>query len=178
MAIKVREFIRTHLFKQVSFDHVFMRVERPAWKHKEETRYVSTWEPVKMTKRVGWVVGLRWLQTGFRVPGSSYASPSNDYDDYDPPTFKETDKRKPCVLVMTWPTRKPERVPFDAIEILDEEVPVYSMDASERNLMALQSRDWPRDELGRFTPEPMPMTETAQQVNKHLEGKENRGGTE
>ena len=139
----IRKFADEVMGRQVTFSRVFRRFGLYT-SNRVETYH---WEPVSLGgPKVGWAVGVRWLQRGRRWPGS-YA---------EGPSFEETGARVPCVLVSRWPTHAPEKVPFDDIELVEFEQKLYAWPESERTLVSNQSRGWPRDEKGRFAPEPQP----------------------
>lgn len=152
--MKVRKFIKEYMCRPAVFTQQYRRVERPNWNRREGDRriYVMTWDAFEVKPTTGWVTGLRYLQTGYVDPPF--------YE--DPASFVETGPRKLCVLVTTWPTRNPAKVPLEALEVTETIGEVSAWSDEERRLVALQCKDWPRDEWGRFAPEPMVDNATAE----------------
>lgn len=138
----------------------------------------SQWKTRSIKKRTGWITGLRWLQSGIRIPGSHTGYP--DEDSYEPPYFKQTERPTKCLIVVFWPTEKPVFVPMDGYLTLPEdevermffslsvEVPhrttwrdkitdpdrIKAREKAEervRELLRKESKDFPRDEKGRWT---------------------------
>jgi hypothetical protein len=134
----VRKVVDELMGRQVRYSVYYSRTSHQT----PNRKWLYQWEERKLrVPQVGWVVGLRWLQTGYRVPPS-----------WDEQAFlKETGPRTPCLLVTGWPTRKPVKVPVDAVELLEEPERVYQVDAGERALMASVARRTPRNEKGQFT---------------------------
>ncbi len=62
--------------------------------------YNGRWIPLKCPLWVGWIVGFT-----YRLDGHSEYN-----EDYS--TFVET-SRQPCVLITSWPTKRPVSVPLD-----------------------------------------------------------------
>jgi hypothetical protein len=156
--INMQKFARELMGKQVRFSTFFKRVtvypEERYDKHGRLATPTKTWEvkPLGVLgfyERTGWVVGVRYLQTGVRVEGMG--GPGFDGEgDYDPPTFKETAPRKLAVLVAEEPTSRPLPVPMETIELLMEYVPPRYVDESWRKMVSRESESWPRDAKGRF----------------------------
>lgn len=101
---------------------------------------------------VGWVTGIRRLQEGTIV--SDYlAYPENYHYSY-----LDVTNTIPVLLVTTWPSRKPYYVPLTrgAFEFTDEEPQSGLKWANTpeneryREYMREWSKDFPRDEKGRF----------------------------
>jgi hypothetical protein len=81
------------------------------------------------------------------------------YDSGDPPWFKETGPRTPCLLVVYWPAMKPVKVPLDGYtRVMGDdpvEVPVspgrvYKWTDRERDFYREIAAELPRDAKGRF----------------------------
>lgn len=137
----IRNFADNVMGRQVRYSSYYQRVGRRG--PQGETRY--HWEPRSLPGPcVGWAVGVRWLQQGVRR-GPFWEEQA---------CLVETGPRTPCVLVTRWPTRKPDKVPFDDIELVEIELKLFSWPDSERALVSNQSQEWPRDERGRFKAEP------------------------
>lgn len=116
-----------------------------------ESGSLRLWESNPRSEaRAGWVVGVRWLLNGRRIPGSSTALDFTE--EYDPPYFRETEPRTPCLLVVYWPTMSPVRVPLDGYELsdLEPECPAYSWSDFNRKEMSKIMEDMPRDARGRW----------------------------
>lgn len=77
-----------------------------------ERRWV-TWRSVPHWPRAGWMVGRRWLQTGYTERGTRPYWGIDGYDPGEPPHWRESGPRTPCILVVYWPTYKPACVPLD-----------------------------------------------------------------
>jgi hypothetical protein len=137
--MKIRDFARDFMGRQVAFDQTFHRAQVQA----PDGSWLKTWEAGPTHRRVGWVVGVRWLATGF-----------TERDDYGH-TFIAQGKRIPCYLVTTWPTQEPWRVPPEAVTVLTEPEEPQLMSEAERKFMSEQSQAWARDAKGRFTEEPL-----------------------
>ena len=162
--INLQKFAREMMGKQVRFSKFFKRVtiypenldnpeDRERGRLKSPTR---TWEVKPLgvlgfSERVGWVVGVRYLQTGVRIEGSGYAFTFGDEGDYDPPTFKETGPRKLAVLVAEEPTSRPLPVPLEDLVLVPEYVAPKFVSDSVREFNIRESPGWPRDpKPGRF----------------------------
>lgn len=78
----------------------------------------STWEsfPKEFT---GFIIGRRCLQTGVRHAGYG-GSWELSYSDSEPPYFRETAPRTPCVLVVVDMRKKVEYVPMDGFELIND----------------------------------------------------------
>lgn len=103
--------------------------------------------------RVGWVVGMRWLQEGFLNEGSY-----DEEGDYTRP-WLGVSSTVPCLLVTFWPTKAPVSVPLDGYRIATTERPSYlhgKRDDGYRKLMSDIMKEevvkLRRDEKGRFLP--------------------------
>lgn len=105
------------------------------------------WRRIKITPRAGWVIGYRTIFEGTHQPGGySYASP----DDWEP-SYLEIDNIIPCYLICFWPRYGSQRVPVDAIELGGKPYPSHCPWTEEaRQQLRAFSRDWPRDERGRW----------------------------
>lgn len=115
--------------------------------------------------RPGWVIGRRSLQEGYvnyrSTSGTSFSLLSEPVDE-DPPTLIQKN-RVTALMVTFWPTEKPRFVPLDGfLEYQpgkeDEPWPScwgHTKEENEnwRRLSSDMSRDYPRDEKGRFVPE-------------------------
>lgn len=106
-------------------------------------RLVRKWVEVEnLVTTPGWVVGVKWLQTGYTV-----------YD-HDQACFRETATRTKSLLICYWPGRLPVPVPIHCVE------PVVGVDRKgihppewhddARALMRQGSRRRDRDPRGRF----------------------------
>jgi len=97
--------------------------------------------------RVGWVVGLSWLQTGRSQDGTTWVG------DDEPPEYytylHETARRMPVLLVCYWPGLAPVRVPLDGWRMpVEGERPVSSQRLAweqQSEVMKEQIREWGRD---------------------------------
>lgn len=96
-----------------------------------------SWEECEVSPRAGWVVGFRTLQSGIYKPGYNYE---------DPPYLQVTNTHS-VVCVSFWYTFKPVYVPLSGF--VTGGVPYYMTD-SERVLLSGMSKEWDRDEKGRF----------------------------
>jgi len=83
---------------------------------------LSEWQKQWMCKEVvlecpmrGWVVGLRWLQTGFPVSPVFTKGYFDTCDEYEPGYFAEDKPRTLCYLVVPYPTRNPIKVVPDSV---------------------------------------------------------------
>lgn len=139
MSIRIRKFIRELMGRQVRFTKELIS----HFHYDDEiNKAVRGWKVVVCDPpEVGWIVGVRWVLTGYTVQ-TSYPE--------DPNVFKETQARTMCYLVTTWPTRNSIKVPPDAIEVLEQPVKVHYVDNTTRQLLSEQSKDWPRGPNGRF----------------------------
>ncbi len=120
----------------------------------------AEWVAATITARVGWVVGLRHLQTGYS------ARPSwDEYNTGEPMMgdwrdWHETAPRAPCLLVCFWPSEKAVRVPLDGYEVgqhVDILEPhrsgLHQYDIDDlREEMTARMKLWPRDIRGRWLP--------------------------
>lgn len=115
--------------------------------------------PVKGPLPVGWVVGFRWLLTGRVIPGTQPGWGIENYDTGEPPEFRETGPRIPCLLVAYWPTLTPVKVPLDGYAVVKEDdvlaVPYGPAAATpwsdrDRELYREFAAKQPRDAKGRF----------------------------
>lgn len=149
MTFDGRKFIRDLMCRQVRFNAAYHRVYGPGGER--GWAVTSIREP-----QVGWVVGATRLQTGRRHPG--YNAGFFDVDGGEGPSFEETATRKLCYLVVTWPTKRPDKVPPEAVEVIPgqqhEQVwpvePQY-FDETTRRLQSETIRKCvERDERGRF----------------------------
>lgn len=138
--MKVREFIEKFMGRQVEFNQEF---HRTVLKGPLGCYNAQSWKASSCARRVGWVIGMRWLATGHT---------ESDYDYGN--TFVSEGPRIPCYLVVTWPTHKPYRVPPEAVTVLEEPEEVHFMSEDERQILSEQSKSWARDERGRFIEEP------------------------
>jgi hypothetical protein len=165
--INMQKFARELMGKQVRFTHFYRRTSiYPELTSLDGRRRepTVTWEvrnnapmPDEMRPRLGWIVGIRWLQTGVKIEGSGTSYFPGEYDDYDPPTFRETEKRKLAYLVAPTPASKAIPVPPEAIiEVLSEYVePVIGCwDETTKKYASQDSQAWPRDRKGRFSTSP------------------------
>ncbi len=127
----------------------------------------ARWEPqpaksrgqLEGPKPVGWVVGFRWLLRGRHIPGTKPHWGIDSYDYGDPPEFKETGPRTPCLLVAYWPTMTPVKVPLDGYtRVMGDDpfsVPVPPARQArwsdrDRELYREFAAEQPRDAKGRF----------------------------
>ena len=143
-----RRFLRELMCRQVRYRQVYYRTYGPDRKR--------GWEVRDIEPEVGWVVGATWMQTGERHPG--FGPGLFDEDGGEPPSFTETGPRKLCYLVTRWPTKRPEKVPPEAVEVLPgQPVPQWPVepsyfDASTLRLMSEDAKQYAtRDERGRFS---------------------------
>ena len=143
-----QKFIAELMGKQVRFKKHYQRVCKSAYSSSTK-KYV--WEKKFLPEEhVGWVVGVRWLQNGKRIPGAKYYDEYGYGADYDPPYFQETEARTCVYLVVPWPTRKPYKVDPDDVEVLDEPVHISGMRQEVRDELRCDSKNWPRGSDGRF----------------------------
>ena len=90
---------------------------------------------------VGWVVGVRWLQSGETVWDPEYGN------------LWESSGSVRAVLVSKWPTRKPLMVPVDAYTLGGTPTPALpAWKAEHREMMRLEMANHPRDASGRWLP--------------------------
>jgi hypothetical protein len=144
-----RAFIRDFMCRQVLARQVF---------HRRRSGNKRWWEAHDLAEPlVGWVVGATYLQNGERYDGCGGGGYllGERYDDYEPPGFGETKPRTLAYLVTPWPTRKPQPVPPEAIEVLKFDVVPSAIPESERKLRKEWGKRLPRDEKGRFISGPM-----------------------
>ena len=141
LGMKVRTFIKKYMGRQVRFTRKLVRrSERDA-----QNRLIWYWAEMPLDDHtdasVGWAVGLRWLPRGHVV----------DYDFNDGGRqFRSCGRAIPAVLVATYPTVNPIPIPLDNIEVLDEPVEIRLWPKRFRVEMAKDSKEWPRDERGRW----------------------------
>ena len=128
--------------KQVTFSQYLAR--RPIMPGSR----TKAWVPTECPPRVGWVVGVRWVQTGRRVEKYGVSRDGFETRSY---RFREIASRTLCYLVTPYPTMKPIRVPPEAVEVLSEPVDVNLWTEEDRKWMSEESKLWPRDEKGRFS---------------------------
>jgi hypothetical protein len=156
--LNMQKFAREMMGRQVRFSKYLKRVHNyPEERQDEHGRLrapTSTWEARELkelgfSECIGWVVGVRYLQTGVRIEGSGGGYIFDD-DGGDPPTFRETGPRKLAVMVAELPTSRPLPVPMEAIELVPEYVAPGFVDERTRKLWSEDSASWPRDARGRF----------------------------
>jgi len=146
MAFDGRKFVREMMCRPVSFTGYLDRVIDG------NKRY---WERLTIEERDGWVVGVTFLKTGRRISGSGgYGGVFGDYDDYEPPTFKETAPRQLVYLVSPWPTLKALYVPPDDVVLIpDDKLHTFKpsgRDARFRESSSEWAQSYERDKKGRF----------------------------
>lgn len=125
--------------------------------------YFACWEARKRTERAGWVVGIRYLPAGRKVPETpmpGYYDP--EWDGRAPTHWKQEGKPLKALLVCVWPSEQPWLVPMDAWRKRDifDDVPhpsAWGVSATEvaHNKAKLaawntENPQW-RDAKGRFT---------------------------
>lgn len=145
--VDLKRFARELMGKPVRFFRVYRRVSTSVPDEK-------TWEARNLgpgERSTGWVVGLRWLCTGRRIPGTPRSSYHLDWDDYEAPTFRETKPRILVYLVTPLPNMKPVFVPPGAVELLAESLEYEFMTQETKALLSKDSKNWPRDSAtGKF----------------------------
>lgn len=146
--MKMKKFIRSLMGKQVTFTKEFRRT------YKKESMggkpiHIDFWQAMAVTPQVGWVVGVRWLRQGYTV--------NHGYEDGR--EFIDTGPRTKAILVVTYPTTNPIKVPPNAIVLCREFHEVSCVDEDERNILRKEVESIPRDSKGRFlasSPQPPP----------------------
>lgn len=119
------------------------------------TAYYSKHARLSCPPVIGWVVGYTFRRRGEFDPGGpgSYNSWTGEYDGGEASQFVCNGPSTPVVLVRPWPHLKPLDVPFDAIELTDEE-PTWSggcgFPGEDYEYMRKLMAAWPRDEKGRW----------------------------
>lgn len=147
-----REFIRDFMCKPARFCSYMERV------HGEDRN--RTWKRWGVEERHGWIVGATWLKTGIIHPASGGYRGFLEYDDFEPARFEETAPRLLVYKVAPWPTAKPLYVlPEDVTVIPEDELDGFNpsaWDAASRELASQWSKDYPRDDDGKWMPENKP----------------------
>lgn len=126
-------------------------VKERYWRHRNKKK--RWWESKPLLyPRVGWVTGIRWLQTG-EVYTHMYYSDGGNY-------LYETKPRQICLLVSFWPTENPVKVPIEAVELTEEDgysTSGFGEGANRKQQLSYLSQtmkdvaaELPRDEKGRF----------------------------
>lgn len=118
------------------------RVQFSAIMSRYKTDVDVTWHTTPCGPTVGWVVGFRYVMDGVY------------YDDETGRYLKETGRHL-AVLVSTWPTKSPIRVPKGNVVLADEAAELinpYKKQWSEENRTLLREamQDVKRDKKGRW----------------------------
>lgn len=110
---------------------------------------IRTWEanpPFEI--RTGWVVGIRYLQTGKR----RYVGYEEGYE------WEQTGKPVEALMVCYWPTMKPIPVPLDGFRVATDGDPDPCPSTGawrdvDREYLRQEMKDWPR-EKGKWVKKP------------------------
>jgi hypothetical protein len=116
----------------------------------------KVWKLWGLEERDGWIVGAKYLRTGIQHPGYTPSVISfHTIDDCEAPFFEDTAPRQLVYLVTPWPMAKPRYVPPEHVTLVEEgeRFDPSMWDSASRERASDWSRDYPRDEKGRWAKE-------------------------
>jgi len=90
----------------------------------------------------GWITGVRWLRSGYTERDSEYGN-----------TFHPVGSPMMVFLVVEHPNGKPVRVDPTSVELCEFDYRDHTMSERSRKWLSEDSKNWPRDERGRFLKE-------------------------
>ena len=148
MAANLRKFALLMMGKPVVYDAYLMR----EYSHHEGSRAIQKWVSCPTEERHGWVVGMRWLQTGYNNSRTAYGYGWGD--DGEPSPFVETEPRQVCYLVTPWPSMNSVRVPPENVRLVDlADFSPSSWSEEMKRLTRKAAKHWARDKKGRWVKE-------------------------
>lgn len=133
--MKLKDFAAKWMGKVVTFDRKLVRDEKL-----DKGMNINHWQEEACVATSGWVVGVRWLQQGYR-----------DFEPEYGHTWTPTGKSTPAVLVVPWPTMKGVPVPLEALTLGGEpKQPGWNWREQDRAMMRDEMKNWPRGKDGRW----------------------------